>query len=279
MALKMSEYELDRLERIKENEKMLLELFPEGTPDVVTRSRARKRKTQSDMNSLGGTGSGSEASSDDERSKPKRVYQHRKVLVRPRRNPSRMVRKDSSSEPTEPVRRMTRSATKAMNEGLMPGLEDDQELRRTVYRTVRRRVSMDENELPIELDNVPGYSSSRHIKMVKRSTDKIYDRVNGTTCHQCRQKTIDSKTVCHNKNCKGVRGQFCSPCLQNRYGEGLVDSLRDSKWVCPPCRKICNCSFCMPKRGKPPTGILIHHAKEAGCDNVHEYLNKTNYDY
>lgn len=83
MALKMSEYELDRLERIKENEKMLLELFPEGTPDVVTRSRARKRKTQSDMNSLGGTGSGSEASSDDERSKPKRVYQHRLVKAAP----------------------------------------------------------------------------------------------------------------------------------------------------------------------------------------------------
>ena len=29
----------------------------------------------------------------------------------------------------------------------------------------------------------------------------------GTTCHQCRQKTIDLKTVCHNKNCCGTRGQ------------------------------------------------------------------------
>lgn len=29
----------------------------------------------------------------------------------------------------------------------------------------------------------------------------------GTTCHQCRQKTIDQKTICFNKNCMGTRGQ------------------------------------------------------------------------
>lgn len=144
----------------------------------------------------------------------------------------------------------------------------------------RRRVSTDaENEVPIELDNVPAYSLNRHIELLQRNSDKIYDRVNGSTCHQCRQKTIDSKTMCHNKHCKGLRGQFCATCLQNRYGEGLVESLRNKAWVCPPCRKICNCSFCLPKRGKPPTGILIHHAKDAGCDNVHEYLTKIDYDY
>ena len=81
MALKMSAYELDRLERIKENQKMLEELFPEGTPDVVKSvPRTRKRRAlQGD--SLGGTGSGSEASynSDEEDSKPKRVYQQRFV--------------------------------------------------------------------------------------------------------------------------------------------------------------------------------------------------------
>lgn len=85
MALntKMSEYELDRLERIKENQKMLLELFPEGTPDMVVRSRTRKRRTQGDMNSLGGTGSGSEASSNEheEGYKLKRVNQHRYVRI------------------------------------------------------------------------------------------------------------------------------------------------------------------------------------------------------
>ena len=121
--------------------------------------------------------------------------------------------------------------------------------------------------------------NGRAIHTVERSSDKVYDRVRGTTCHQCRQKTIDTKTICRNKNCRGVRGQFCGPCLLNRYGEDLCESLRDNSWVCPPCRKICNCSFCLPKRGKPPTGIMIHLAREAGYDNVHEYLDKNNYDY
>nr|KAF6418040.1 cell division cycle associated 7 like [Rousettus aegyptiacus] len=51
--------------------------------------------------------------------------------------------------------------------------------------------------------------------------DKIYDKVLGNTCHQCRQKTIDTKTVCRNRSCGGVRGQFCGPCLRNRYGEDV----------------------------------------------------------
>ena len=138
-----------------------------------------------------------------------------------------------------------------------------------------------EPELPIELDDVAPWPPTRRVNIPERGSDKIYDRVKGTTCHQCRQKpsNIDTKTVCHNKNCRGVRGQFCGPCLLNRYGEGVKEALMDGKWVCPPCRKICNCSFCLPKRGKPPTGILIHLARESGCDNVHEYLNKSDYDY
>lgn len=69
----LSEYEIARQERIKENQKMLEELFPEGT-DIIPpkgRSRAVKRKRLADTNSLG-TESGSEASnSADESSAPK----------------------------------------------------------------------------------------------------------------------------------------------------------------------------------------------------------------
>uniref|UniRef100_A0ABI7X924 Zinc-finger domain-containing protein n=1 Tax=Felis catus TaxID=9685 RepID=A0ABI7X924_FELCA len=57
--------------------------------------------------------------------------------------------------------------------------------------------------------------------------DKIYDKVLGNTCHQCRQKTIDTKTVCRNQGCGGVRGQFCGPCLRNRYGEDVRSALLD----------------------------------------------------
>lgn len=39
---------------------------------------------------------------------------------------------------------------------------------------------------------------------------------NGTSCHQCQQKTMDQKTCCRNVNCVGTRGQFCGVCLKNR---------------------------------------------------------------
>ena len=78
----MSDYELKRLKRIEENQKMLEELFPEGTPDLMLPSSGskatRKRRVQPlDANSLG-TGSGSDAS-DEEGSTPKakRAYRER----------------------------------------------------------------------------------------------------------------------------------------------------------------------------------------------------------
>nr|KAF6418042.1 cell division cycle associated 7 like [Rousettus aegyptiacus] len=102
--------------------------------------------------------------------------------------------------------------------------------------------------------------------------DKIYDKVLGNTCHQCRQKTIDTKTVCRNRSCGGVRGQFCGPCLRNRYGEDVRSALLDPGWMCPPCRGICNCSYCRRRDGRCATGILIHLAKFYGYNNVKEYL-------
>ncbi|NXG63038.1 CDA7L protein, partial [Hemiprocne comata] len=102
--------------------------------------------------------------------------------------------------------------------------------------------------------------------------DKIYDKVLGSTCHQCRQKTIDTKTVCRNQGCGGVRGQFCGPCLRNRYGEDVKSALLDPAWICPPCRGVCNCSYCRRRDGRCATGMLIHLAKFYGYNNVKEYL-------
>ncbi|OCT75755.1 hypothetical protein XELAEV_18030941mg [Xenopus laevis] len=102
--------------------------------------------------------------------------------------------------------------------------------------------------------------------------DKIYDKILGSTCHQCRQKTIDTKTICRNPGCGGVRGQFCGPCLRNRYGEDVREALLDPEWICPPCRDICNCSYCRKRDGRCATGMLIHLAKFSGYDNVKEYL-------
>ncbi|KAM7096802.1 LOW QUALITY PROTEIN: cell division cycle-associated protein 7 [Ciconia maguari] len=102
--------------------------------------------------------------------------------------------------------------------------------------------------------------------------DKVYNRAMGSTCHQCRQKTIDTKTNCRNPDCIGVRGQFCGPCLRNRYGEDVRTALLDPTWRCPPCRGICNCSFCRQRDGRCATGVLVYLAKYHGYDNVHAYL-------
>ncbi|XP_010180650.1 PREDICTED: cell division cycle-associated 7-like protein [Mesitornis unicolor] len=131
----------------------------------------------------------------------------------------------------------------------------------------RRRTSIYSSHRPVEditeedLDNIA--------ITVK---DKIYDKVLGSTCHQCRQKTIDTKTICRNQGCGGVRGQFCGPCLRNRYGEDVKSALLDPAWICPPCRGVCNCSYCRRRDGRCATGMLIHLAKFYGYDNVKEYL-------
>ncbi|XP_076118750.1 cell division cycle-associated protein 7a [Alosa pseudoharengus] len=102
--------------------------------------------------------------------------------------------------------------------------------------------------------------------------EKVYSSSMGSTCHQCRQKTTDTKTNCRNPECVGVRGQFCGPCLRNRYGEEVRNALLDPEWLCPPCRGICNCSFCRAREGRCATGVLVYLAKYHGYDNVHAYL-------
>ncbi|KAM4724784.1 cell division cycle-associated 7-like protein [Anableps anableps] len=105
-----------------------------------------------------------------------------------------------------------------------------------------------------------------------RSKDKIWDKENGSSCHQCRQKTLDTKTVCRSGYCVGVKGQFCGPCLKNRYGEDVRSVLLDPTWSCPICRGVCNCSLCRKKEGRCATGVLVGLARYNGHNNVHEYL-------
>ncbi|KAG9477332.1 cell division cycle-associated protein 7 [Eleutherodactylus coqui] len=156
------------------------------------------------------------------------------------------------------------------------------------YYLVRKRKLDDESD---EDNYVPRYrrQSSLSIPHVVRPVEditqaelnaicgnvreKVYNRSTGSTCHQCRQKTTDTKTNCRNPECLGVRGQFCGPCLRNRYGEEVKTALLDPEWRCPPCRGICNCSFCRQRKGRCATGVLVYLAKHHGYDNVHAYLN------
>ncbi|KAK4410219.1 hypothetical protein Sango_0094900 [Sesamum angolense] len=71
---------------------------------------------------------------------------------------------------------------------------------------------------------------------------RIYDSVNGKTCHQV------------------WRAGRRSSCLRG---------VELSK-----CRGICNCSICMKKRGHQPTGMLISMAKATGFSSVSELLLK-----
>ncbi|WOL01149.1 hypothetical protein Cni_G09863 [Canna indica] len=63
-------------------------------------------------------------------------------------------------------------------------------------------------------------------------------------------------------------------CLTSfRYGENAEEVSVQENWSCPKCRGVCNCSFCMKKKGQKPTGMLIHAAKATGFTSVHELLD------
>ncbi|CAM9380819.1 unnamed protein product, partial [Chrysoparadoxa australica] len=58
----------------------------------------------------------------------------------------------------------------------------------------------------------------------KLSGSKVYYSPYGSSCHWCRQKTVDKKTVC--SGCRGANGMICGPCLHNRYGEDILAVLK-----------------------------------------------------
>ena len=86
------------------------------------------------------------------------------------------------------------------------------------------------SKAPYDPSTIPSPDEISQIMLdniAEKASGKQYDAVNGTSCHQCRQKTKDTKTVCRSGECIGVRGQFCGPCLKGRYGESAYDALRD----------------------------------------------------
>lgn len=136
----------------------------------------------------------------------------------------------------------------------------------------RRRTFNGTKAYPHVVRPVEDITESELQNICNNVREKVYNSSTGTTCHQCRQKTTDTKTNCRNPECVGVRGQFCGPCLRNRYGEEVRDALLNPEWQCPPCRGICNCSFCRARDGRCATGVLVYLAKYHGFDNVHAYL-------
>uniref|UniRef100_A0A8D2LXT5 Cell division cycle associated 7 n=1 Tax=Varanus komodoensis TaxID=61221 RepID=A0A8D2LXT5_VARKO len=210
----------------------------------------------------------------------------RKTPLKPRRSPRKSFPRSAlRRNPERSSRPHTRS--RSLIEGPPSPLPDEEE--EDPYILVRRKTSSEFSEVCDEMDTPRrkrcGPMTFPHIiRPVEEITeeelnnicetvrDKVYNRVLGSTCHQCRQKTTDTKTNCRNPECFGVRGQFCGPCLRNRYGEEVRAALLDPNWFCPPCRGICNCSFCRQREGRCATGVLVYLAKYHGYDNVHAYL-------
>ncbi|KAI3467962.1 hypothetical protein Pfo_024625 [Paulownia fortunei] len=103
---------------------------------------------------------------------------------------------------------------------------------------------------------------------------RLYDSVNGTTCHQCRQKTIGLRTECN--LCHHPHGRLCGNCLYiSKYGENLLEAKENGSWSCPVCRGICNCSRCREHKGWPPTDHLHNQAWKLGFKSVAHYLIQT----
>ncbi|XP_076631735.1 uncharacterized protein LOC143346925 [Colletes latitarsis] len=148
----------------------------------------------------------------------------------------------------------------------------DYQKRKRVYKVTKS--PYDPNSIP----SVDEITEDMLSNIAEKSSSKDYCSVNGTSCHQCRQKTLDTKTVCRSGECIGVRGQFCGPCLKGRYGESAVKALKDPNWACPPCRGLCNCSICRTRSGLRPTGILAPVAQEEGYSSVMDYLKSTEID-
>lgn len=187
-----------------------------------------------------------------------------------RRNPSRKARPPENfavEEKSEPV-----ACKRPRTVDLRRLLEVDGDI------SQKKRRRLGSRRGTYEVRSVDDITQEDLDNIAYRSKDKIWDKDNGSSCHQCRQKTLDTKTVCRSGFCVKGKGQFCGPCLKNRYGEEVSDALLDPTWSCPICRDMCNCSLCRKKDGRCATGILVGLARYNGHDNVHKYLQSIQKD-
>ncbi|XP_026204259.1 cell division cycle-associated protein 7-like isoform X3 [Anabas testudineus] len=188
----------------------------------------------------------------------------------------------SGGESRRNPERMSRRQTRSMGGGEGPSAPKEEDLELSleeelleVRRAPQRRGTPRPNQSkPHFVRPVEDITEDELQLVADNMTEKVYNRVTGSTCHQCRQKTVDTKTCCRSEDCRGIQGQFCGPCLRNRYGEDVKEALLNPEWKCPPCRGICNCSFCRQREGRCPTGILFPLAQYHGFSDVHSYLSR-----
>ncbi|XP_008296433.1 cell division cycle-associated 7-like protein [Stegastes partitus] len=184
-----------------------------------------------------------------------------------RRNPSRKARPPENFAVEEKSEPLNRRSPRTVDPKRLVEVDEDR-----MDERPKKRKSHTSRKSQYIVRSIDEITKEDLDNIAYRSKDKIWDKENGSSCHQCRQKTLDTKTVCRSGFCVGVKGQFCGPCLKNRYGEDVRTVLLDPTWSCPICREMCNCSLCRKKEGRCATGILVGLARYNGHDNVHEYL-------
>nr|XP_019946334.1 PREDICTED: cell division cycle-associated 7-like protein [Paralichthys olivaceus] len=240
-----------REKNIKENKAMLSKLFADLTTmaDLTLPTTLQKKKRQA-----------------TEKSTP-RKRRFEPELGSERRNPSRKARPPENFGVEEKSMPVTHRSPRTVDIRRLVQVDEEH-----VGDGRKKKRSVGSRRSQFVVRSVDDITEEDLDNIAYRSKDKIWDKDNGSSCHQCRQKTLDTKTVCRSGFCVGAKGQFCGPCLKNRYGEDVRTVLLDPTWSCPLCRGMCNCSLCRKKEGRCATGILVGLARYNGHGNVHEYL-------
>ena len=265
-AAQECEYELERKRKIQQNNEMMKKIFGDK---ILEKWPNRSQRLRTKCSPVPGRAA-----------KPA-------VKTPLRRNPKRTARsfpteeesEESDSESTPGSRLVVRwvgpLTKKRRLTSAAPELGDDINGEHDYYDGINSLFTSKSKRKagsPRVLRAVSDFTEDDLLLVAESVSEKHKDSEYGTTCHQCRQKTDDLKTVCRDESCIGIRGQFCGPCLRNRYGESVKEALLDPTWSCPPCRNICNCSFCMVKRGRRCTGQLIGVARQNGYQDVRSFL-------
>ncbi|KAL8047397.1 hypothetical protein ABFX02_08G239000 [Erythranthe guttata] len=198
-----------------------------------------------------------------------------KLKSKPKPKPSssslRKTKPPTEALSTDPPRRSTR-------------LKDIPPVSYSEKKTPKKESSPNKVEIHIPEGENPEIYTDQHEKLLGDSNSvwdlcvdgydedgqRIYDPIDGKSCHQCRQKTLGHHTQC--SKCKIVAGQFCGDCLYMRYGENVIEANENPNWICPACRGICNCSRCRRDKGFEPTGAIYRKVVSLGFKSVAHYL-------
>ncbi|KAG3289596.1 CDCA7-like [Ictidomys tridecemlineatus] len=184
---------------------------------------------------------------------PRSVNERTFPGVASRRNP------DPESSDWSPL---SRSRSRILGSlSALPTEEEEEEEEDDKFMLVRKRKTVDRymNDDDRPRSRRPG---SMTLPQIIRPGEEITEDELGNIC-----------------SCWGTQGQFCGPCLRNREGEEVKDALLNPNWHCPPCRGICNCSFCRQRVGRCATGVLVYLAKYHGFGSVHDYLKSLKQEF